>query len=87
VIKKIFASKKLPSQTMADYNYDVFIHLICKIFDMISPDKIKRIEYVNDIIEEINAGLKKFTVHDIHPKLLSKIRMSQEIEGVIKFDG
>ena len=86
VIKKIFASKKLPSQTMADYNYEGYVNVICKVFDM-APAKRNRIQFVNDVIEEINAGLGKYTVHDIHPKLLSKIRISQEIEGVIKFDG
>jgi hypothetical protein len=87
VIYGIFIKNKLPSQTLSEYNYEGYIHLICKVFDMVSPDKIKRIEFVNDVIDGINAGLGKFTLHDIHPKLLSKIIISQEIEGVHRFEG
>jgi hypothetical protein len=80
VIKKLFVSKKLPSQTLADYNYEGYIRVLCNVFDMATSKN--RIRFINDVIDEINAGLDKFTVHDIHPDLLSKIRISQEIEGV-----
>lgn len=86
-IKKIFVNKKLPSQTLDDYNYEGYIQVICKVFDMVTPDKKNRIKFVNDVIDEINTGFGKFTIHDIHPQLLSKIRISQDIEGVHRLEG
>jgi len=87
VIRKIFIRKKLPTQTLADYNYEGYINVICKVFDMVTPDKKNRIQFVNDVIDEINSGLDKFTIYDIDPKLMSKIRISQDIEGVHRFEG
>ena len=54
---------------------------------MLTPGKRKRIQFVNYVIEEINDGLeRRFTIHDIEPSLLAKLREIQ-IEGVIKFVG
>jgi hypothetical protein len=86
VIKRIFLSKKLASQTLADYNYEGYVNVICKVFDMVTPEKRNRIQFVNDVIDEINAGLDKYTVHDIHPKLLAKIISLQEIDGVHRLE-
>ena len=86
-IQKIFLNQKLPNQTIDDYNYDGYINVICKVFDMLTPGKRKRIQFVNYVIEEINDGLeRRFTIHDIEPSLLAKLREIQ-IEGVIKFVG
>jgi hypothetical protein len=88
VIRDIYIKYKPPTHRLKDYGYDGYIGIVIMKVGMVSSNK-KQIGFVNDVIEALNSGLERrlFKVDDIQPVLLSKIRSTQDVEGVIKFEG
>jgi len=88
-MRDLFIKHRTAVQNIKDYSYDGYIGLVNTKFGLLSSGNKKQIGYINDVIEALNSGIERrlFKVDDIEPILLSRIRNTQDIEGVIKFEG
>jgi hypothetical protein len=88
-IRRIFIKHKHHSQTLKNYGHESYMSILIIRVDSFIMGAKRQAEIVNDIITELNTGLERrlFKVQDIDPGLLSRIRKTQSIEGVIKFEG